>query len=284
MLWVLGVIIVMVLGILIWFNISYSPIKSEFTKLISYQLTKVKMQNETFTAEDILKLPSPVQKYFHYCGYIGTIKMSNMKVYFKDVDFMQATKKLKIEYTLYNFVVEPIRIALIDTSMLGIPFEGIDSYQNGVGCMKGKIAKLITLFNEKGEAMNKACLVTYLSECLLMPNLALQDFINWQNIDETHVKATITYYGITVSGIFKFDDNGGMISFITEDREYNDGNGNIQKVKWSAVCTDYKDMNGIKYPTALKAVWHLKTGDLVYFDGRDIEIKYDVMNSYLLTK
>lgn len=66
-----------------------------------------------------------------------------MKLYFEDVDFVQASKRLKIKYTLYSFVAEPIRIALIDTSIFGIPFEGIDSYQNGVGCMKGEIAKFI---------------------------------------------------------------------------------------------------------------------------------------------
>lgn len=278
MLFILEVFIVLVLGILIWFNISYSPIKSEFTKLVSNQLTREKIKKVNFTKEDIFKLPLPIQKYFNYCGYIGTPKMYNMKVYFNDVDFVQASKKLKIKYTLYNFVVEPKRFALIDTSMFGIPFEGIDSYQNGIGSMKGQIAKLITLFNEKGDAMNKACLVTYLSECLLMPHLALQDFINWEDIDETHVKATITYYGISASGIFHFDNEGRMVSFTTEDREYNDGKGNIQKVKWSAVCKEYKDMNGIKYPTVLKAVWHLKTGDFVYFDGSNIEIKYDVIN------
>jgi len=278
MLWILGVIIVLALGILIWFNISYSPMKSEFAKLTDCQFRKVKIQKESFTEEDILKLPSPVQKYFYYCGYIGKPKMSNMKVYFKDVDFVQASKKLKINYTVCSFVTEPTRVALIDTSMLGIPFEGIDSYVNGDGCIKGQIGKLITLFNEKGEAMNKAGLVTYLSECFLMPKLVLQDFINWEYIDETHVKATINYYGISASGIFEFDDKGAMISFTTEDREYNDGNGNIQKVRWSAVCKDYKDMNGIKYPTDFKAVWHLKTGDFVYFHGRDIEVRYNVLN------
>ena len=273
MLWILVIIIVLVLGILVWFNIPYSPMKSEFAKLIKPQSAKVNMQKENFTEEDILKLPSPVQKYFHYCGYIGKPKMSNMKLYFKNVDFVQASKKLKIKYTVYSFAGEPKRIAFIDSSVLGIPFEGIDSYENGIGSMRGQIGKAITLFNEKGEAMNKAGLVTYLSECFLMPEVVLQDFINWKYIDETHVKATINYYGISASGVFQFDDKGAMISFTTDDREYNDGNGNIQKAKWSAVCKDYQDINGIKYPTDFKAVWHLKTGDFVYFDGRDIEIK-----------
>lgn len=276
MLWILGVIALFILGVVIWFNIPYSPTKSEFSKITNYQLTKMKAQKDIFTTEDISNLPSPVQKHFKYCGYIGTPKMSNIKAYFNDVDFVQSGKKLKIKYTLYDFVDEPVRIALIDTSIFGIPFQGIDTYQNGVGSMKGVIAKAITLFNEKGESMDKAGLVTCLSESLLMPNLALQDFIKWKEIDETHAKATITYNGISASGIFVFDDNGAMTSFTTDDREYNDANGKIQKAKWSAVLGEYKNINGIKYPTTLKAIWHLETGDLVYFDGRDVVIKYNV--------
>ena len=278
MLWVLGSIALFILSITIWFNIPYSPIKSKFIKLTNYQIAKMKTTEGVFTTEDISKLPLPVQKYFKYCGYIGTPKMYNMKAYYKDVDFVQSGKKLKINYTHYNFVDKPERIALIDTSMFGIPFEGIDAYQNGEGSMKGVLAKTITLFNEKGAAMDKASLADCLAEGLLIPNLALQDYIKWEEIDETHAKATITNYGISASGIFLFDDKGAMISFTTNDREYNDGNRKTQKAKWSALCGDYKDMNGIKYPNTLKGVWHLDTGDFIYFDSSNMVIRYNVKN------
>ncbi len=51
-------------------------------------------------------------------------------------------------------------MALIDSSIFGIPFEGYDSYQNGTGGMKGVIAKAITLFDQTGTDMDKACLAT----------------------------------------------------------------------------------------------------------------------------
>lgn len=276
---ILGVFALLIAGTAIGFNIPYSPAQSEFAKLTSYQLTKMPIPNGMFTTEDISELPSPVQKHFQYCGFIGTPKMSCMKIDYNNVDFVLSPDKprLKIKYTQYNFVDEPERIALIDTSMYGIPFEGIDAYQNGVGSMKGVIAKVFTLFDQKGEAMDKASLVTCLAESLLLPNLALQEYISWEEIDEIHAKAAITYYGISASGIFTFDDNGAMTCFTTDDREYADTNGNTQQVRWSAVCADYKDVNGIKCPTTLKAVWHFETGDLVYFDGRDIVIKYDVV-------
>lgn len=277
MAWILAAA-ALIAGILIWLIIPYSPAQAEFAQLISYQMTKTTNQGGVITHEDIAQLPLPVQKHFQYCKYIGKSKMSNMNIHFNDVDFVLSPDKpkMRIKYIQYNFVAEPERIAYIDTSLYGIPFEGIDAYQNGTGSMKGVIAKTFTLFDQKGEALDQASLVTCLAESLFLPTQALQDYISWKEIDETHVQAVINYYGTSASGIFTFDDNGAMVSFTTNDRECTDTKGNSQKVKWSAVCGDYEEVDGIKYPSNLKAVWHFETGDLVYFDGRDITVKYDV--------
>ncbi len=275
---VLTVIILLISGIIVWFKMPYSPAKSEFERLAGHQIQKSQKPSGVFTPDDISGLPAPVQKYFQYCGYIGTPKMANMRIYHEDVDFVLSPDqpKLKIKYIQYNSVNEPERIAFIDTSMHGIPFEGIDAYQNGQGSMKGVIAKAYTLFDQKGKAMDSASLVTCLSESLLVPNFALQDFITWEAIDDTHAKATIRFYGISTSGIFTFDDNGAMTRFTTDDREYTDMKGNTRKVKWSAICENYRAVNGIKQPKTLKAVWHFETGDLIYFEGRNTVIEYNV--------
>lgn len=276
--WILPVAAVLIAGVLIWLVVPYSPARAEFARLTSCQIGKMTPPAGIITPEDVAALPRPVQKHFQYCGYIGKAKMANMSIHFGDVDFVltPGKPKLKIKYTQYNSIDEPERIAYIDTHLYGIPFEGIDAYQNGAGSMKGVIAKTVTLFDQKGAAMDRASLVTFLSESLFLPTAALQDYISWQEIDETHAQAVINYYGISASGIFTFDDKGAMVSFTTDDRENTDTQGNIQKVKWSAICGDYREVDGIKYPAHLKAVWHFETGDLVYFDGRDITVKYDV--------
>lgn len=277
---VLAFVAVLIAGTVIWFTVPYSPVKAEFARLIGLQLTKTTNPDGFFTPEDVAELPRPVQRYFQYCGYMGIPKMSNMGVYFNDVDFVlsPARPKLKIKYTQYNFVNEPARIAYIDTNLYGIPFEGIDAYQNGAGSMKGVIAKVYTLFNQKGEAMDRSSLVTCLAECLLYPNFALQDYIKWEDIDETHARAVITCYGTSASGVFTFNEDGALTGFTTQDREYTDTNGNSQKLEWSAVYEDYRPVDGIKFPSILKAVWHFETGDLVYFAGRDLVVEYDVAN------
>ncbi|OPX87320.1 MAG: hypothetical protein A4E53_02502 [Pelotomaculum sp. PtaB.Bin104] len=278
MYWALGIFIFLFLGIFTWFSIPYSPVKSEFEQLKSSQNSGLHAQNQVFTKEDIADLPLPLQRYFDNCGFIGQPKMSNMKILHNDVDFILSSSmpKLKIKYIQYNSVEKPERVALIDTHLYSIPFEGIDSYQNGIGSMKGVIAKSVTLFNQKGEALNQSSLVNCLAESLLMPNFALQDFMSWEAIDANHAKGTISYYGISASGVFSFDKNGLLESFTTDDRLYVDTKGNQKQVKWSAICGDYRDINGIKQPKSLQAVWHLPEGDLVYFDGHDTVVQYDV--------
>jgi hypothetical protein len=262
----------------VFFQVPYSKTRTEFTAMAGGLIAETAPESGVFTEEDIAALPLPVQKYFRYCGYLGTPKMSYMRAAFRDADFVLDKDKpaIKIDYTQYDFVPEPNRIAYIDSSLYGIPFEGLDAYVAGAGSMKGVLAKFFTLFEQTGEAMDRASLVTCLSECLLVPNMALQEYIVWEEIDALHAKAVISRYGITASGIFTFNENGEMLYFTTGDREAVAADGTSERVKWSAVCGNYVETNGIKKPAVLQAIWHYDDGDLLYFDGRDVVIEFDI--------
>ncbi len=270
MYFILGTLILIVAIIAAFFALPFSKTRTEFTKVTQGLISSAKPQSSVFTEEDIAGLPEPVQKYFRYCGYIGTPKMSSMKIDYPDVAFRMGKDKsaLKIKYTQYNFVDEPVRIAYIDSSKYGIPFEGLDAFVNGKGEMKGVLAKLFTLFDQTGETMDRASLVTVLSESLLIPNVALQEYIVWEDIDDLHAKATIFHYGISASGIFTFNINGEMLAFTTNDRSAVSTDGSNEKVKWSVRLSDYVQSNGIRVPTDFKAIWNYNDGDLVYFDGK----------------
>jgi len=267
---VIGILLSITGIIMIYFNIPCSQTEKEFNEMANILTAKSDPAEGVFREEDIADLPMPVQKYFRYCSYIGKPKMSNIKIIYKDVDFSLGKDKpmIKIDYTQYNFVNKPNRIAYIDSSIYGIPFEGFDSYYDGTGSMKGVIAKLFTLFHQTGNAMDKSSLVTFLSESLLIPNAALQDYIIWEAVDDFHAKATISYYDTSASGVFTFNEKGEMLSFTTNDREAASTNGTSEKVKWSIVCGNYKEINGIRKPTFFQAIWHYDDGDLVYFNGK----------------
>ena len=279
MLAVIGVMLLFVGVIVAWFYIPYSPVKSDFQKDVGTLISEnqVRTDNGVFAKKDFRDLPVAIQKYIEGCGYIGTPKMSYLKMEYRNVDFAQGKNgpSLKIDYTQYNFINKPCRLALIDSSMFGIPFEGYDSYQDGIGSMKGVIAKTITLFNQTGADMDKACLATFLAESLFAPTILLQDYITFEEISTHKIRATITYGGQVASGIFTFNELYEMISFTTNDRAVAGTDGSMEYIPWSAICNNYQlASNGIKYPTRFQAVWNYQDGDFVYFDGVISEVSY----------
>lgn len=269
---IIGVLLIIVGALVIWFNISYSALKKQFGNDID-RLTKenrLETNGEVFTEKDFEHLPEAIQKYLKNSGYIGKEKMSCLKIEYKDVNFRTGQKgaKLKMDYTQYNFVKEPCRMALDDASMFGVPFQGYDYYENGKGGMKGVIGKLITLFDETGDEMDKACLVTFLAESLFVPTVLLQDYVTFEQISDHEVKGTITFKGKTVSGVFTFNEKYEMVSFTTTDRK-------DDKTPWTAICSDYEvSENGIKLPKVFKAVWNFTDEDFVYFDGKISSVTY----------
>jgi len=141
--------------------------------------------------------------------------------------------------------------------------------------MKGTIAKTITLFDQRGKSMDKASLVTILAECLAIPTIALQDYIEWEEIDTTHVKATISYYGISASGIFTFDENGLMLAFKTKDRLATNMDGSTREAEWSAIISDYQIVNGLRQPKILQSIWHYPEGDNIYFNENKSSVIFE---------
>lgn len=275
--WILLFVIIFIAIVIVFFKIPYSMLKRNFQNDIKYYLNQFGLKKELIEEKDILRLPEPVQNYFKVSGYLGKNKMTIMKAYIKSAPLIDSKDKppMIVDYTLCSFADKPVRLAYIKTFMFGIPFEAYDSTQNGIGFMKGIIGKVFTLFNQTGDEMDKAQLLTYLGECFLNPSSILSEYIIWETIDNTHVKATIDYKGISGSGIFTFDDIGFVQSFQTNERAKIDTDGSVKYPKWSLIYNSFTEKNGIFYPTNIKTIWHDNDGDLVYFDANSIKIEFD---------
>ncbi len=125
--------------------------------------------------------------------------------------------------------------------------------------------------------MDKSGLVTVLSEISILPTYALQNYIKWETVDDNNAKATLTYNDIKVSGTFNFSDKGEMKSFYTENRYFAEKDGTYKSIPWSIMIGNYFERNGMKFPSELKVMWHLKEGDFEYFRGNISNIEYNVM-------
>ena len=262
--------------VIFWFNIPYSPFKNQFKKDLTKQihLSESFLQESSktvYTKEDFESLPPLLRAYIEECGYIGSPRKSVLKMEYMKVDFAlgQNRPKLKIDYSQVDFANAPVRLAFIDSKMFGVPFQGYDYFANGKGGMKGVLAKLFQLFDQTGEQMDKAALVTYLAEIIFLPEALLQNFVSFNQLDSHRVEACIEYKGLKACGIYHFNDAHEMIYFSTDERGQSSSDGSIENIPWEAQCREYKlYSDGIKRPTIFRAVWKYPDQDFIYFDGK----------------
>jgi len=260
---------------------------SRFTSLKKTYLTEVgeslseisTIKTEYYTENDFSILPEPVQKYFSRCGYIGKEKIDNIRIDYDNSFIKMSPEKnwLRIRYFQTNFSENPTRLALITSKIIGVfPFEGRDKYQNGQGNMLIKLFKLFTVADAKGKEMDESALVTLLSEVLFMPNLALKNQITWNAIDNYSVEASIKDKENMVSGIFHFNSNHDYIRFSTSDRYYSYKDGSYKKIKWSCEFENYQSINGILFPTYVKAIWHMDDKSYEYFKAQIKNVQHNI--------
>ena len=260
-----------ILLLAIWFNIPYSPVKTQFHNDVATRLQSSATISGTLDSASIASLPPLIQKYLETNGYIGSERRTHLTMEYKDVDFGMGVNKprIKIDYTHVDFADSPDRLAFIDSKMFGIPFQGYDYFVNGKGGMKGVLAKSFQLFDQTGEQMDKAALVTYLAEIIFLPEALLQNFVSFNQLDSHRVEARIEYKGLKACGIYHFNDAHEMIYFSTDERGQSSSDGSIENIPWEAQCREYKlYSDGIKRPTVFRAVWKYPDQDFIYFDGK----------------
>lgn len=228
------------------------------------------------TMGDIQSLPEPVKKYLEYVGAVGKPKIQNVRVVWKGA--MKRNRKsdwMTIHSKQYNFFDEPSRFFYIRAKMFGIPFDGLHVYKDATATMQIKLASLFQVVDAKGDKMSHGETVTVFNDmCVLAPSTMISKHIQWETIDLLTVNATFTNGNIKVSAILKFNANGELIDFISDDRYYCEDGKTYLSYKWSTPIKNYIESEGRKVPSYGEAIWHIPNeGEFCYakFDLKEIE-------------
>lgn len=264
--------------LVVWFRIKGSPLQRQFLGDVSAAQEKLLKPVPDLLGEgEFAHLPPVMQRYLEQNGYWGKPTMGGMRIEFENVTFRRArsTPPLRMRYTQVNLVAKPTRLAMMQSTLFGVPFEGYDYYREGKGGMKGVLGKLVTLFHQTGPEMDKAALVTFLAECLLIPSTLSRGYLSFDEWDGEQASVTLRDGEVTVSGVYRFNEQAEFVSFSTAERAATMPDGTLTPVRWSIACADYqRNEQGIRIPTQIKATWHYPEGDLEYFSGQIKEIKY----------
>jgi hypothetical protein len=138
-----------------------------------------------------------------------------------------------------------------------------------------KLFSLFTVADAKGEETDQGTLLRYLGEIVWFPSAALCEYIKWDEINDTSVKATMSYGGISAEGVFTFTEEGDMISF--EAQRYYQRKDGPTLENWfiSIDKNGYKEFEGIRIPAKCAVTWRLKEGDFTWFSLEVDEVDYN---------
>ncbi len=272
---IVGIIIVLFIILITYLN--STPILKLYHAETGVYIRKISKSTgkecKVIADEDIADLPLLMQNHIKKTGFYNKPLISHANTYLKGKIRMATNNPwLKLDYILFDYFKDPLRVALIKGWMFGIcSMAGRDGYIDGQGSMFGRLMKLVTIFDEKGKAYDISGLVTFLNDLILISPgsiVLLKDIITWKEIDEKSLQLSINHYGNEISATLVFNEKGLLVNFISEDRYRGDGNieglNNCTKTKWSTPIDEYKKVDNYLVPYKTRAVWHLDTGDFCY--------------------
>ncbi len=228
------------------------------------------------TDEMITTLPLVVQKWLRRAGVAGKRKIRYIQL---EQSGTMRTKPgaiwMPFSAKQYFTTGHPGFVWMADVSMLpGINLMARDTLINGEGGMVIKLLSVFPIVNElPNERMNTSSMIRFLAEICWFPTAALNQYISWETINDRFAKATMTYQGTTVSGIFGFAENGDPVSF--EADRYKDTREGAPLVKWVVQMKRYQVFDGLRVPIRCSITWKLDTGNFTWADILIRQVNYD---------
>ncbi len=225
--------------------------------------------------EDIQHLPNIMQKYLHYVGAVGKPKVQNFRAVFRgSMKRSIEGNWLDITAQQYNFFGDRARLFYIESTLFGIPFDGLHAYVGDSAIMQIKVASVFQVADAKGEKMTHGETVTMFNDmCLMAPATLIDKTIQWETVDSLKVKARFTNKGNSITALLTFNDKYQLTDFISHDRYYSTDGKIYTSYPWSTPIREYRDFGGRQVPAYAEAIWHTPQGEYVYakFDLVDIE-------------
>lgn len=280
--WALGIVVSLLVIGLIAVSISQFQfnrnVKAEVKELFGDYMEE---NREVITEEDIAVLPEPVQRWLKYSKVVG--KENIYAVRLKQTGMMQTEKDkpwMPSVAEQYFTTDKPGFIWKTKVEMNPLIFlSGRDKYYQGRGQMLIKLMSLIPVVDYKSEEMDQGTLLRYLGETVWFPTGVLNDYIEWKEVDSNSARATMSYGGITASGVFHFNDKGQPTKF-TCKRYYAGPDGNYSLEDYVVAVDEYREMDGIMIPVKGRAMWELESGTFTYYKLEITEVEYNNPSLY----
>ncbi len=274
---IVGIIIIGIVGSFVANNRFNHNVREEIEDLFN---SNEEIGRKEIRESEIKELPDNVQNWLKNSNVLGKEKIYYVRLRQKANMRLGRDKSwMPVDAEQYFTVRKPgfIWKARIKAS----PFfhiVGRDKYLNGEGNMLIKMMSLVTISDSSGPEMDQGTLLRFLAESVWFPTAALEDYIEWEELDSKSAEATMSYGDITAAGTFRFNDEGEVVRF--EADRYRESGGSYTKERWVIDIDEHRVMKGVKIPTKGRITWKLDSGDFTWFEFEITDIDYNDPNIF----
>lgn len=229
---------------------------------------------EVISAGSIASLPAPVRRWLTVAGVVGTTPVRAVRLTQRGKMRPQPEGEWIDATASQVFSVEPPAFVW-STSMDMMPLVtvlGADRYTAGHGRMHITAYGLVTITEAEGEQMDQGTALRYLAEICWFPTAAVSSHISWKPVDSTTAQATLSYGGLSVSGLFTFGETGDVVGF--EAERYMDREGGATLERWVITMEEHQTLSTYRIPVRSNVTWRLKEGDRTWFTVEIASIEY----------
>lgn len=258
-------------------NFFSNSVEKEVKEFYSGTINK---ENKIVTKADLQGLPRCVQRWLENSNVVGKERIRTVRLKQKGLMRLKEEQSwMSAEAEQYFTVDKPGFIWKAKVKMAPlVHFTGRDKYIEGKGNMLIKMLSLYPVVNSTGKETDQGTLLRYIAEMQWFPTAALSDYIKWEEIDSNSARATLSYKGVTASGVFTFNENGDLIEFSA--KRYREADGKYVLTDWGGRTTEYKEFNSIRIPNKSDIFWKLDTGEFNWYKCEITDIEYNKPEVY----
>jgi hypothetical protein len=232
-----------------------------------------------YNAHEVDELPAPVKRYFRTVlkdgqpivigasvDHIGTFNMGENTDQWKPFTSQQSVVTRRPGF-VWNARIE---------MMPGLAVNVHDAYVAGNGILHPAILGLFSLIDLRGGGdIAQGELMRFFAEAAWYPTALLpSQGVRWEAVDERSARCTLVDDKISLTLLFRFNDQGLIESALAEARGRTVGKA-IVMTPWEGRWSNYQQRDGMLVPLAGEVAWLTAEGRKPYWRGTITQLQYE---------
>jgi hypothetical protein len=229
---------------------------------------------------DLARLPEPVRRYLRATGALARPAPSTVRARWHGRIRGSATDPwmdLAAEQ-VSTFGPSPTRLFLIDARKKGVPVDVYHRYVGAHANFRVRLAGLLPIAEAHGAEMDRTETVTFFNDlCILAPARLADPAIRWEPVDARTARASFTRGSETISAELRFDADGMLVDFASDDRSRASRDGKtFTRLRWTTPLRAPRAFGSLRLPAGGEARWHEPgVADFAYIELELVDVAYD---------